>query len=368
VGWASSTHGLKDEEIKDEVFMEDVEYTLRERWRIMKDQLSRKDWRFFFCAFETPDRVQHLMWRHFDDTHAYHFAKQAARKISFMGREIPLSDGIPAAYRAVDEIVGDVMARVEGGALGKNTVLMVVSDHGVAPFRRGLALNNFLVEKGFMTLVPDPSGKRQSIEDLQKSGRDNYLTYVDWSKSRAYSLGLGKVYINLEGREPEGCVAPGDYEKVKEEIIGALEAFRDPETGHPVVKKVYRREEIFSGDFWREGVAAFRFSRIDGKPVEEKRRIEGFADLYLGFHPGYRVSWPTSLGGLDQGVIVANTSPWSADHVSVDPSEVPGVFLCSRKQRGGAEHGLCDIAPTVFALLGLQAPENMDGEPILLGE
>jgi len=161
-------------------------------------------------------------------------------------------------------------------------------------------------------------------------------------------------------------IASWSWRAVRDEIIRALEAFVDPKTGRKVVKKVFKREEIFRGDYWKEGEATFTFYGIDGEQMEEKRSTPGFADLYIGFNPKYRVSWGTSLGGLEESTIIPNKQKWSADHTSVDPSEVPGIFICNRKIKGESRPSLVDIVSTVLDWFEKRKPENLDGEPIPL--
>ena len=364
VGWSCITHGLKDEEIPEDVFLEDIEFTMNCRRRLFRNQLGRKDWRVFFEVFYTPDRVEHMMYRLYDEQHPQYDPQLAQREMPFFGRTIKMKDAILEIYKAMDQTVGEVLDRIEAGEFGEDVVLMVVSDHGFAPFYYCMGVNNFLVEKGFLALKPDASGKPRTVKDLVDSGMDNYLSYVDWSKTKAYSLGLGKIFINLKGREPEGVVTPGEYDSVCDALIKELQAFKDPNTGDPVIRRVYKREEIFSGDYWKEGNTTFRFYLPDGRKITENRYTEGFADLYLGFASKYRVSWQTSLGGLEESVIVPNAQKWSGDHVSVDPDLVPGVFFCNRKVREGAKPSVLDIAPTVLALCGVPVPDFMDGRPL----
>jgi predicted AlkP superfamily phosphohydrolase/phosphomutase len=164
---------------------------------------------------------------------------------------------------------------------------------------------------------------------------------VDWSKTRAYALALGQIYVNLEGREAKGVVKPGaEYEAVRNDLIAKFSALRDPETGEPVVRRVFKREEIFKGPYFGEA-----------------------PDLVVGFHEGYRVSWQTSLGGIPPEIIEPNERRWSADHCSVDPELVPGVLFSSRPLTAESP-GIEDIAPTVLREFGVAVPRDMDGRDL----
>jgi predicted AlkP superfamily phosphohydrolase/phosphomutase len=161
---------------------------------------------------------------------------------------------------------------------------------------------------------------------------------VDWSKTRAYALALGQIYVNLKGREREGIVTPGaQYEALRKELIQKFGALKDPDTDEGVVRHVYAREELYRGPYFNEA-----------------------PDLVVGFERGYRVSWQTSLGGIPSDVFELNERRWSADHCSVDPSQVPGVLFSSRPlERKDAR--IIDLAPTVLTRLGLPVPADMDG-------
>jgi len=363
VGWSCITHGLKDEEISEEVFLEEIEYTMNMRETLMKRELEKGDFDVLLTVFYTPDRVQHMMYRLFDENHPLHDAERAAATYPFFGKQIALKDAIPEIYRQVDRIVGEMLDVIDSGRLGEHAALMIMSDHGFAPFYYGMNLNNFLVEKGYLKL--SRNGEPIELEDVSNFKDSDYLGLVDWSRTQAYALGLGKVFINLKGREPEGIVDPADYESVRSAIIAELEAFVDPQNGRKVVKTAYPRETIFSGPFWKEGEAEFVFNHGDAK---EKRRIDGFADVYLGFHRGYRVSWQTTMGGLEESIIVTNSMKWSGDHVSMDPDEVQGVFFANAALtlEGGRGVNVVDIVPTVYRIFGISVPEEVDGTPLPL--
>lgn len=372
VGWACITHGLKDEEISEEVFMEDVEYTMKSRRRLMRNQMERNDWDLFFETYYTTDRVQHMMYRLFDPGHPQYNPELAEKEVPFFKGElfkqnIKLKESILKTYEVMDSIIGEVLRRMKQGEFGKDPLLMIVSDHGFAPFYYCMGVNNFLIEKNFMALPLDAQGQPQTVQAMVDQDRDDLLTFVDWSRTKAYSLGLGKIFINLKGREPRGIVEPGEeYEKVRNDIIREMEAYVDPRTGERVVNRVFKREEIFSGNFWKEGDTEFTFYRPDGEKFTEERYTEGFADLYIGFKRKYRVSWQTSLGGLEESIIVDNEQKWSGDHVSVDPALVPGVFMSNKALKEEWNPSLNDIVPTLLSFYGVKVPEFIDGRPIPL--
>ena len=231
-----------------------------------------------------------------------------------------------------DTLVGRFLQKTKDG----RTTVLVVSDHGFSSFRKAVNINTWLVRNGYMTLSRTDPVRDRNLEDL--FGRGTFWPNVDWSKTRAYALALGQIYVNLKGREREGIVAPGtEYEALRKELIQKFGALKDPDTGDPVVHHVYAREEIYRGPYFREA-----------------------PDLVVGFERGYRVSWQTSLGGIPSRVFEPNERRWSADHCSVDPSQVPGVLFASRPLEK-KDARIIDLAPTVLRRLGLPVPADMDG-------
>jgi predicted AlkP superfamily phosphohydrolase/phosphomutase len=190
-----------------------------------------------------------------------------------------------------------------------------------------------------MTLSKMDPVRDRTLEDL--FGRGTFWPNVDWSRTRAYALALGQIYVNLKGRERLGVVEPGKpYDSLREELVKRFGALRDPDTGEPVVRKVYKKEDIYTGPYVSEA-----------------------PDLVVGFERGYRVSWQTSLGGIPSEIIEPNERRWSADHCSVDPSLVPGVLFSNRPIEASSP-AITDIAPSVLKRLGIPPPVSMDGRDI----
>ncbi len=319
LGWASATNALKDELLEEDVFEQDLENVIQAREKIIFSSLEKDDWDLFSATFYFPDRISHMYWRFLDPKnprHAEDVKKHPQKRQT-----------ISKFYQRMDKIIGQVQKK-----LRPTDILLIVSDHGFAPFRWQVNLNTWLHQEGFLTLEKQEKSRRMQVRDLFES--KNLLRF-DWSKTQAYSIGLGKIFINLKGRDPQGIVAPEDYERVCQEIQAKLLNLHHQ--GEPVVKRVYRREEIFSGPYVKET-----------------------ADLFLGFHKGYRVSWQTSLGGLSSEAIEANKLKWSGDHCSVDPSLVPGIFLCNYPISKSTLH-IQDIASGILHIFALEG-DNLDGK------
>ena len=328
LGWDADTWGLKDGWLEEAPFLADVAATEETKWRLFQTELERDDWECFVGIFEGTDRVQHMMWWTRDPRHPAYDPKLAET----------FADAIAGAYRFADRVVGEVLDRY----VDERTLLIVLSDHGFASFRRGVNLNTWLAREGFLALTPGTeaaSGKEWNLEDL--FGQGEFWPNVDWTKTKAYSLGLGQIYVNLIGREPMGAVKPGEeYRAVKRGIQEKLRLLRDPETGEAVVVDVYDRDDIYHGPYF------------DNAP-----------DLVVGFEPGYRVSWQTCLGGMPPDNVEDNPEKWSGDHCSVDPHRIPGILFANRPF-ARTEPSIFDIAPTVLDYFGVAVPAEMDGKPL----
>ena len=185
-----------------------------------------------------------------------------------------------------------------------------MSDHGFASWRRAFNLNSWLRENGYLV-----------IRKGELATSPGFFSNVDWSKTRAYALGLNGLYINLKGREANGAVEPADRDHLVAEIADKLAGTIDPRTGAPAITRVFRREKVYK-------LAGFE----DIAP-----------DMIVGYAKGTRSSDESALGGLAAEIFEDNTTPWTGDHC-MDPDAVPGVLLTSRP--------LGRDAPTLQALPG----------------
>jgi len=331
VGWACLSMPFKDREIDPVTFLEDIEHTQSSRAVLLRSALAREDWRALMFVESTPDRVQHMMYQFADAQHPAYDATKAARTTSFFGETIPLSDSIRASYQSMDRLVGEVVEK----HLHPGDTLLICSDHGFQSFRRQVHLNNWLAREGFLAVRPGATKQ------------DVMLGFVDWSRTRAYALGLGGIYVNVAGRERDGIVAPDEVPALLAEIKSRLLALED-DGGARAVRDVYVLSEIHAGP-----------------------HLDQEADLMVGFEAGWRVSWSTTLGDIflvdSNGafapgpVFEDNRLNWSGDHVSVAAELVEGVFFSNRKVEipaGGID--LLHIAPTALALLGVPIPAAYD--------
>jgi predicted AlkP superfamily phosphohydrolase/phosphomutase len=324
MGWQIDTWSMSEETIDEKAFLEDVDQTVEPFRKMMNDFLDDPEVRLFVQIYEFPDRVAHCFWRFLDPQHPAYDAAKAAK----------WAPAVDRTYAQMDAIVGDAMKKLHEG-----DVLMVLSDHGFATWRRSVNYNTWLVENGFMTLTGN-DGKQADLEML--FGQGEFWPNVDWSKTKAYAMGLGDIYINLKGREGKGSVAPGaEYEAVREEIKRKLVTLVDPKTGTRAVSRIFTREEAY-GSFDADVIP----------------------DLFVTNTAGTRIGWQGSLGVVTKEMFEDNAQIWSGDHCSLDPAVVPGILFANRPLPKGKLPGIADVPATIYNVLGVTPPEKLDGAPL----
>jgi predicted AlkP superfamily phosphohydrolase/phosphomutase len=302
--------------------MDDLYRAFDDRAQVILQRLDARQWDLLVGVIEATDRVQHMMWRLIDPSHPMYDKALAAK----------FGDSIERVYRKCDEFIGEVMSRVD-----ETTPILIVSDHGFHSFRQSVNLNTWLVQEGFMAIRGQQPGEKK-LQDLFGGG--TFWENVDWTHTRAYSMGLGQIYINLQGRERHGAVAPTDSDAVQNAIVGRLLEMSDPKTKARMVDAVYKRDDIYKGPF-----------------------LQNASELQVGFAEGYRVSWQSSLGGSPPGLVYPNMKKWSGDHGSFDYKQTSGTLISSRPL-AGASADIMDIAPTVLKYFGVPIPSDIDGKPI----
>lgn len=326
IGWSVDTWSIDEGTIDEEVFLEDTWFGVEKYKEMLFGLLEDDDWDVLVHYFEFTDRIQHVFFRHFDPRHPLYEQDAGAE----------WGDTILEAYRQMDAIVGGAIDRLPAGA-----VLLVVSDHGFSSFRRGMNYNTWLAVNGYMKLNGEDAD-RGNLEDLFDQG--DFFANVDWSRTRAYALGLGQIYINLKGRESKGIVERGEeYEQLVREIQEGLEAYVDPVTGEHPVAHVWTRDEAYG--------------------VYDPELIP---DLIPSNNDGYRVGWQDSLGGIARQIVEDNTHVWSGDHCSVYPPLVEGI-LFSNRELDVTEAYMGDVMPTLLELYGLDPPTELNGRSLWPG-
>jgi predicted AlkP superfamily phosphohydrolase/phosphomutase len=310
LGLAEDTWALNEGVISERTFLQQTYDIDRERQSMFFASLDRLRRGLLVCVFDATDRIQHMFWRYLEEDHP-----------SLRGHATSEDrDAIRNLYCRNDAFIGDVLAR-----LRPDDVLMVISDHGFGSFRRGVNVNAWLHRNGYLALADGANGSSEWLHD------------VDWSRTRAYSLGLAGMYLNLRGRERLGIVNPGaEAQALQDEIAAGLKGLVDDETGQIGIRDVWDPATLYTGPY-----------------------LENGPDLLIGYNNGYRCSWDSATGIVRGEVFEDNVKAWSGDHC-IDPRLVPGVFFCNRRI-DTEDPALIDIAPTALRLFGIEPPSYMDG-------
>lgn len=324
MGWALDTWCIGNDLMDEEHFLADVDLTVTRFESMMESFLKDNDRDFFVQVFSFTDRVGHVLWRFWDEEHPIYEAENGPK----------YQEALRDAYRRMDRIVGRALSLVD---LDK-TVFLVCSDHGFSSWRYQFNFNTWLVDKGYMKLKKNVLGVAMKLEDLQTGTTP--FTYVDWENTKAYAMGLGMIFINLAGREPEGSVQSEEYDALCRQLAEDLERFVDEKTGQNPVRKVYLRDEIYH----------------DYDPAITP-------DLRVATAINWRVSWDTTLGGMPEQISETNLRNWSGDHCSLDPRDVKGILFSSIPLKNDEPH-MADLCPSILSILGVDSGIQMDGNII----
>lgn len=309
LGMAEDTWALNEGVIDEAAFLEQAWSIFDEREAQFREALDKTRHGVVACVFDTSDRVQHMFYRYLDGRGRVQSERYAKT--------------IQQLYERMDKLVGETMRQVDG-----DTALFVLSDHGFCSFRRGVNLNTWLMENGYL-----------SLKDGRKEG-GRYFEGVDWQRTRAYTLGLGGLYLNLANREAQGTVRRGkEAEALKRELMARLKNLPDATTGEIAIREAYAASDLYHGPY-----------------------LENAPDLILGYNDGYRTSWHAAVGGVATEVFEDNDKAWSGDHC-VDPAIVPGVLFSNRAVEA-QDPGIEDMAPSALDLFGVPIPAWMEGKSI----
>lgn len=319
-GIPEDTKALRSDALDEDEFLQMVRLLGKERTQQYHNALERFQRGFLFFYFGHTDQLSHIFWRDTDPQHP-------GRKPEQDGKYVTV---IEDTYREMDERVAEALAKLDG-----DDVLMICSDHGFSSFRRGMNVNRWLASAGYLVELPRDAAKANSAAFLT-------LPYVDWSKTRAYAVGINSIYLNLKGRERYGIVDPKDAPALLSEISAKLLELRDADAGEAqVVVKTYVTGTDYPG----------------ADP-------EIAPDLLVGYAHNYRGSWATVEGRTRQRVIENNIDRWSGDHC-IAAHLVPGVLLANRRVAID-DPNLTDMATTILAHFGATPPKAMKGRNALV--
>jgi predicted AlkP superfamily phosphohydrolase/phosphomutase len=296
-GIAEDTAALRQGALTREEYLEQSRTVDEEQFRMLEYALGRFRRGVLFIHFLGVDQDSHVLWGAHEDL-------------------------LLKTYQRVDAEVGRVMRAAP------DATLLVISDHGFASFNRAVNLNTWLYHEGYLAL-----------DNPANVGEGEMFAHVDWSRTRAYGLGLNGLYLNLAGRERNGIVQPGEREALVDEIATRLEALRDPRDGQRVVARAYKTREVYHG------------AALSSAP-----------EIVVGWADGYRSSWQTALGALSVEVFEDNTDEWRGDHC-IAAELVPATFISNRKSKLN-DLWLGDLTVTVLHEFGVRPAEGMRGRAI----
>jgi predicted AlkP superfamily phosphohydrolase/phosphomutase len=271
-------------------YLDECNEALNKRAQAMFHYLDIEQWYFFQCHIMETDRMNHFFWEHAEKDDP----KYAKAFFDF--------------YKRVDDILGEVDRKV-----GSEVELIVLSDHGFCTIKKEIYLNWYLAEAGILKFKTEPPKNLGNMHP----------------ESLAYSLIPGRIFVNLQGREPNGTVLPERYEAVREQLTSALLGFTDPDTGAPIIREVIRREEIYNG-----------------------KHYEMAADLIAVPHDGY------DLKGDVRKAVHGEKGALVGMHTYEDSL----LFIRNREvKRNHNEFWVGDLAPTILKMMQLPIPVDMDG-------
>jgi predicted AlkP superfamily phosphohydrolase/phosphomutase len=296
-GIAEDTAALRQGALTREEYLEQSRTVDEEQFRMLEYALSRFRRGVLFIHFLGVDQDSHVLWGAHEDL-------------------------LLKTYQRVDAEVGRVMRAAP------DATLLVISDHGFASFNRAVNLNTWLYHEGYLAL-----------DNPANVGEGEMFAHVDWSRTRAYGLGLNGLYLNLAGRERNGIVQPGEREALVDEIATRLEALRDPRDGQRVVARAYKTRDVYHG------------AALSSAP-----------EIVVGWADGYRSSWQTALGALSVEVFEDNTDEWRGDHC-IAAELVPATFISNRKSKLN-DLWLGDLTVTLLHEFGVRPAEGMRGRAI----
>lgn len=326
-GFADAYKAYKGGVLDTSGFINESDMVLEERIKMMHYGLDQIDntGGLLFLYTGSLDMRCHMLWHTSDELHPHQ-----EEHGEYLG--VPYEEQIDRVYTQVDSMLGELVARVSlmEEKWGEEIEIIVMSDHGFAPFRRKMHVNDWLVDEGYLVLK---SGYDKT-SSLGLAGEE-----IDWEQSRAYAVGFNGIILNRIGREPSGIVKESEAENLLEEIAGKLYNLKDGET--KIFTSIKKATEVFNGPM------------LDYAP-----------DLQLGFNVGYGASDECATGAITgEGVIVDNDSRWSGSHL-MDPELVRGVIFSVQGREYLKDPALEDITATLYKMFAVSPPEEIDGEPL----
>lgn len=347
-GMAEEVGGLKTKMLTDDEFMQQADLVYRERGAMLEYALERyvakESGGLLFFYYSTIDLCGHMMWRHQDLEHPFHDPVLAAADSSWWsGRPgSTWSEVIYDLYLKMDPALGRIRERI-----GEDTAIMVMSDHGFAPFCRKFNLNTWLVQEGYLVL-------QEGREPEVPGGAPVYVFVdADWTKTRAYGIGFNGLYLNLAGREDGGIVQPGaEADALLREIKAKLEAIRDLQNPCEAEIETNGTQVVLSADLASE--------------VYDGERLPEAPDIIVGYNYSYGNSDEATQGRIPHAVLEDNLGgTFNGSHL-MHPSVVNGLMIANHAwgQPVLADPALEDLTVEILRQYDIQPDAEMDGRPV----
>lgn len=333
-------------------FLDEIARSFERRAAAFFYLMERHEWHFLMVVFIVMDRIQHLLWKYYDDPDNRFYTSERAPRLRARILEV---------YQQVDAFLGEVLGRLDD-----DTDLLLVSDHGFGPTQAWINVNHWLQAEGLLRVNPKvllrkrlfyeamrlngtplvqaivpPALRRavrQRVRQTRSTFRSDLVESIDWEQTQAFfaSIPCQGIYVNVK-RDGQGTVEPGAaYDALRERLRQGLLALRDPRTGEQVVDEVHFREEVYHGPYtdWAPDLlfVAHNYAYLGRELLGTPGAIETSMNWANGFH------------------------------------RPNGIFLARGRGFHAGRHiegaRIMDIAPTILYRMGLPVPSYMDGRPL----
>ena len=346
-GYITDVSGPKDDKAR---LIENVRVFTAQQQAMALYLLTHKPWDFFTVVFVGSDRLQHFLWADGDPAHPWHEDSS------------PFADELLTHYQALDDGLAQIL-----DAIPADTRLFLISDHGFNGCARKFLVNHWLHRQGYLatnagggswplamalvsrlsavpllrTLKQKVARNHVKLSDLRSA---SFVNTIDWHKTSAY-FGLdGGVRINLQGREPEGIVSPGQaYEQLRRRLRQELSELRDPDTQQQVFAQIILREEIYEGPHLELAPDLILEPQRERSILGENFVLDG------ALH-------------ADKRQIFVSSAPYSGNHAFDGIFCAVGSGIHQDRRVDGAQ--IVDLAPTILTAMGHSVPAHMDGKPL----
>ncbi len=318
-------------EIGQLAFLEALRRACKKRTKVVLALWEKYQPDLYIVMFETPDRIQHTLWRY-------------AKGDDFSNKSKAVQKSVIDCYRELDAILGTLLDRIA------YHTLFLISDHGFCGQHTLVHINGWLAEQGLLTYQGLAMTMRGPLRrlfrilrnklplHLRQKGRAafNADSLINLERTQAYSgIPIDHcIHINLQGRDPFGSVKPGEeYETLRQRLHDGLLALKDERNNTPIFRKVYLREEIYHGQC------------IDLAP-----------DIVFELTPGYKLVTTPSQKLVMEDVIQAGEGFHEREGIIV----MKGAGVIPGREVENAD--IIDVAPTVMYALGAKVPNYLDGK------